>query len=213
MIPEPTEIIEKLWKMKIFTVNRLRVLFFLAVSCFCFLPPIAFGDQTRMSEVRQTSFLLSPDGSQLAPSPQSGIFNIYGSCHELGHIVMYRGMKNQVGLPDGIGEGWAHYAGSVVLDAVAEHLGQKSGRSPTMSSPPKACYGSKIRLNVRIGRNLMQLVKPPKYSTRLRKNMDAKSRELRSHGRFPNNLRVRNLYRCLFGRSTRLPTMRLQVTG
>jgi Tol biopolymer transport system component len=70
-------------------------------------------------------FLTISSQRQLAPSPRSGIFNIYGLCHELGHIVMYRGMKNQVGLPDGVGEGWAHYAGSVVVDAVAERLGPK----------------------------------------------------------------------------------------
>ena len=75
-------------------------------------------------------FLTISSQRQLAPSPQSGIFNIYGICHELGHIVMYRGMKNQVGLPDGVGEGWAHYAGSVVVDAVAERLGRKIWPEP-----------------------------------------------------------------------------------
>jgi hypothetical protein len=75
-------------------------------------------------------FLTVSSEHQLAPSPKSGIFNIYGMCHELGHIVMYRGMKNQVGLSDGVGEGWAHYAGSVVVDAVAEHLGQQIWPEP-----------------------------------------------------------------------------------
>jgi len=75
-------------------------------------------------------FLTISSQSQLAPSPRSGIFNIYGMCHELGHVVMYRGMKNQVGLPDGVGEGWAHYAGSVVVDTVAEHLGHKIWPEP-----------------------------------------------------------------------------------
>jgi len=75
-------------------------------------------------------FLTISSQRQLAPSPRSGIFNIYGMCHELGHIVMYRGMKNQVGLPDGVGEGWAHYAGSVVVDVVAERLGRKIWPEP-----------------------------------------------------------------------------------
>jgi RNA polymerase sigma-70 factor (ECF subfamily) len=51
-------------------------------------------------------------------------------CHELGHIAMYRGMSNLVGLPEGVGEGWAHYAGSVVVDAVAEDLGESIWPEP-----------------------------------------------------------------------------------
>jgi len=61
----------------------------------------------------------------LAPSSQSGVFNIYGMCHELGHIAMYRKMRDLVGLPNGIGEGWAHYAGSVVVDEIYKTLGEK----------------------------------------------------------------------------------------
>ena len=61
---------------------------------------------------------------QLAPSPQSGVYSIYGMCHELGHMVMYSKMRSMVGLPQGVGEGWAHYAGSVVVDAVASRLGK-----------------------------------------------------------------------------------------
>jgi len=51
-------------------------------------------------------------------------------CHELGHIVMYRGMKNRVGLPAGVGEGWAHYTGSVAVDAVAGRLGKEIWPEP-----------------------------------------------------------------------------------
>jgi Tol biopolymer transport system component len=69
-------------------------------------------------------FLTIKSKDDLAPPPQSGVFNIYGMCHELGHIVMYRKMRNLVGLPDGVGEGWADYSGSVVVDAVAQRLGQ-----------------------------------------------------------------------------------------
>lgn len=75
-------------------------------------------------------FLTISSKRQLAPSPRTGIFNIYGLCHELGHMVMYRRMKNQVGLPDGVGEGWAHYGGSVVVDAVADRLGQSIWPEP-----------------------------------------------------------------------------------
>ena len=67
---------------------------------------------------------------QLAPSPRSGVFNIYGVCHELGHMAMYRRMRDLAGLPGGVGEGWAHYAGSVVVDAVAEELGDEVWPEP-----------------------------------------------------------------------------------
>ncbi len=75
-------------------------------------------------------FLTIKSKSKLAPPTQSGVFNIYGVCHELGHIVMYRGMKNLIGLPDGVGEGWAYYAGSVVVDAVAKSLGRSIWPEP-----------------------------------------------------------------------------------
>jgi len=60
----------------------------------------------------------------LAPATRTGVFNIYGMCHELGHIVMYRSMENLMGLPQGVPEGWAHYAGSVVVTEVAARLGK-----------------------------------------------------------------------------------------
>ena len=60
----------------------------------------------------------------LAPAPRTDVYNIYGMCHELGHIAMYRNMKNLMGLPAGVGEGWAHYAGSVVVTEVAARLGK-----------------------------------------------------------------------------------------
>ncbi|MFB3897374.1 MAG: TolB family protein [bacterium] len=75
-------------------------------------------------------FLTIKSIDQLAPSPQSGVYNIYGLCHELGHIAMYRDMQNQVGLPEGIGEGMAHYLGSAVVDTVAARLGKNIWPEP-----------------------------------------------------------------------------------
>lgn len=69
-------------------------------------------------------FLTVESKNKLAPPSRSGVFNIYGMCHEPAHIAMYRRMRNLVGLPEGVGEGWADYAGSVVVDAVAERLGR-----------------------------------------------------------------------------------------
>jgi hypothetical protein len=60
----------------------------------------------------------------LAPASQTGVYNIYGMCHELGHIAMYRNLSSLMGLPQGVGEGWADYAGKVVVTEVAAHLGK-----------------------------------------------------------------------------------------
>jgi len=72
---------------------------------------------------RSRLYLTVTSERQLAPPTKGGPHNVYGMCHELGHMVMYGRMRNLAGLPDGVGEGWAHYAGSVVVDAVAQRLG------------------------------------------------------------------------------------------
>ena len=69
-------------------------------------------------------FLRLKSKDLLAPASRTGVFNIYGMCHELGHIALYRNLASLMGLPPGIGEGWAHYAGSVVVTEVASRLGQ-----------------------------------------------------------------------------------------
>lgn len=82
-------------------------------------------EQLRLwTDGRAHMYLVVASQRQLAPPTQSGVYNIYGLCHELGHIVMYSRMKNVIGLPPGVGEGWAHYAGSSVVDAVAAELGK-----------------------------------------------------------------------------------------
>jgi hypothetical protein len=60
----------------------------------------------------------------LAPASRTGVFNIYGMCHELGHIAMYRSLASLMGLPPGVAEGWADYAGKVVVTEVASRLGK-----------------------------------------------------------------------------------------
>lgn len=63
-------------------------------------------------------FLTMPSKDVLARPATSGTFNLYGICHELGHIVMYRTLKKRDWLKGGAAEDWAHYAGSTVVDAV-----------------------------------------------------------------------------------------------
>lgn len=74
-------------------------------------------------------FLNLKSSEDLAPPTQSGVYNIYGMCHELGHMAMYRSIK-MIGLPEGVGEGWAHYAGSVVVDHVYKKLGKNIWPQP-----------------------------------------------------------------------------------
>jgi hypothetical protein len=58
--------------------------------------------------------------------PTSKYKNVYGFAHEPGHIAMYSKMSTTAGLPDGVGEGWAHYCGSVILDYVFDKLGKEA---------------------------------------------------------------------------------------
>ena len=63
-------------------------------------------------------------------APDSGYFHIYGICHEAGHMAMYSKLETVSGLPEGVGEGWAHYCGSLVLDYVYSKLGQSVWPQP-----------------------------------------------------------------------------------
>jgi len=53
----------------------------------------------------------------LRPST-SGVFNLYGMCHEVGHMVMYRPIRDHGWLSGAAAEGWAHYIGCRLVDAV-----------------------------------------------------------------------------------------------
>lgn len=64
------------------------------------------------------------DKDLLKPS-QSGIFHIYGICHEIAHMAMYRLIPNHDWLsPDGA-QGWSHYFGSRLVDEVYAKEGDK----------------------------------------------------------------------------------------
>jgi len=68
-------------------------------------------------------FLTIPSLAALAPPAKSGISNVYGMCHELGHIAMYRTLKDRDWMNDAAAEGWADYIGSVVVDRVFDIKG------------------------------------------------------------------------------------------
>ena len=75
-------------------------------------------------------FLLLKSKDELRPPKKTGVFNLYGMCHELGHMAMYRVLKDRNWLTGSASEGWAHFAGSVVVDRVYELKGEKLWYEP-----------------------------------------------------------------------------------
>jgi hypothetical protein len=61
---------------------------------------------------------------------QSGTFHIYGFCHETAHLAMYRPIKDHGWLSTAGAEGWAHWLGSSLVDAVYEKEGEKLWPDP-----------------------------------------------------------------------------------
>jgi hypothetical protein len=55
---------------------------------------------------------------QLGKPSESGVFHIYGICHEIGHLAMYRVIHDHNWLTSAATEGWAHYVGSRIVDSV-----------------------------------------------------------------------------------------------
>jgi hypothetical protein len=55
---------------------------------------------------------------------QSGVFHLYGFCHETAHLAMYRPIKTHGWLSTAGAEGWAHWLGSHLVDAVYEMHGE-----------------------------------------------------------------------------------------
>ncbi len=55
---------------------------------------------------------------------ESGIYNIYGICHEIGHLAMYRAILQHDWLNSAGAESWAHYVGSRLVDEVFERQGE-----------------------------------------------------------------------------------------
>ncbi len=83
-------------------------------------------ETTRLyTDGKDALFLSLKSKDDLAPPAKSGVFNLYGMCHELGHMAMYRTLKSRAWLTEAGAEGWAHWAGCVVVDAVYERKGAK----------------------------------------------------------------------------------------
>jgi len=69
-------------------------------------------------------FLSIPSPDKLLRPTRSGTFVLYGMCHELGHVAMYRVLQERDWMSGAAAEGWAHYAGSVVVDRLFAQQGK-----------------------------------------------------------------------------------------
>jgi len=65
-------------------------------------------------------FLTIRSEKDLHKPSESRVFQIYGICHEIGHLAMYRVIRNHSWLTTAGAEGWAHYIGSRLVDRVYE---------------------------------------------------------------------------------------------
>ena len=84
------------------------------------------GQPSRLfTDGHDSLFLSTPSANTLAPPQKSGTFTLYGMCHELGHVAMYRPLKQRDWMTTAAAEGWAHYAGSVVVDHVYRAKGEE----------------------------------------------------------------------------------------
>ncbi len=54
---------------------------------------------------------------------RSGVFHLYGLCHEVAHLGMYRPIPRHNWMSTAAAEGWAHYLGSRLVDEVYEREG------------------------------------------------------------------------------------------
>jgi RNA polymerase sigma-70 factor (ECF subfamily) len=67
---------------------------------------------------RDRLFLTIRSEKDLHKPAESGIYHIYGICHEIGHLAMYRAIPHRDWLTPAGAEGWAHYVGSRLVDEV-----------------------------------------------------------------------------------------------
>jgi RNA polymerase sigma-70 factor (ECF subfamily) len=68
-------------------------------------------------------FLTLKSDADLQPPSKSGVFVLYGLCHEVAHLAMYRPVKDRGWMTTAAAEGWAHYLGSRLVDEVYDREG------------------------------------------------------------------------------------------
>lgn len=81
--------------------------------------------RVRLFNDGQDRFSLTVRGLRDLRKPAaSGIFHLYGLCHEVGHLAMYRPIRDRGWMTTAAAEGWAHYAGSRIVDGVHAREGK-----------------------------------------------------------------------------------------
>jgi hypothetical protein len=63
-------------------------------------------------------FLTIRSEKDLCKPAVTGIYQLYGMCHEVGHLAMYRLIHDHSWMQGTAAEAWAHYLGSRLVDAV-----------------------------------------------------------------------------------------------
>jgi hypothetical protein len=80
--------------------------------------------QTRLFNDGADFFSLTVRSERDLKKPvESGIFHLYGLCHEVAHLAMYLPIKDRGWLTTAAAEGWAHYLGSRLVDEVYKQQG------------------------------------------------------------------------------------------
>jgi hypothetical protein len=70
-------------------------------------------------------FLTIRSKDELRRPADSGMFHLYGLCHEVGHLAMYRPIRDHSWMTSAAAEGWAHYIGSHIVDGVYAREGDR----------------------------------------------------------------------------------------
>jgi hypothetical protein len=84
------------------------------------------GKGTRLFNDGQDRINLTvPSADKLQRPAVTGVFQLYGFCHEVGHMAMYRVIHRRTWLSSAGAEGWAHYTGSRIVDAVYAREGEQ----------------------------------------------------------------------------------------
>ena len=83
----------------------------------------AKGHTRLFNDGKDRLFLTLKSAADLRPPSQSGVFVLYGLCHEVGHLAMYRPIADRAWMTTAAAEGWAHYIGSRLVDEVYEREG------------------------------------------------------------------------------------------
>ena len=69
-------------------------------------------------------FLTVRSAKDFRKPADSGVFLVYGLCHEIGHLAMYRTVRDHRWMTTAAAEGWAHYLGSRLVDTVHRAEGE-----------------------------------------------------------------------------------------